>query len=866
MRYTKNKKSSHSSDQSWGILFGVVVSIAALSLLILVLMGMGITGFVVIDPETPTAVNLTLTTNTYPQQSIVEGDFLAHFDGPIDQQTDYYATLNNNRYSLRLTQALDAENISYQLSSTAPEVQSSTSSTTLLFPGRSAQHFTLQLPRSVTIQNLDMNIHGLAEQESYPSFLKMDANRDGQFEWEYVGVFEEFNETFTLPAGLHENQENTASITEQQAFYCELIDLPRGKDFLVSAKYLPLQTSSAADLEVVLFSVSGSGASLTGNGGTEVCDLEEHSASTGEYRSCRLTLEYPAQGNHLLCAHNAGLNLVAGEYYALSLDTSRNSGYRCGAISNGRTTCVQQQGDFFIKLQGAIYDGTLNRQVSLLEGAPETLLRQKLNEQLSTCTPSGDLCSLTVDVQSETRGAVYLDSLDITYNSQGTIVHERNFYTLASSHGVITTLANVDLLESNYTLTLPLALLDILTPNLTSSQSSRNYTLTAGLTPGPSTSTPITVTANGTTATYTGNFTGDIVFYQELLASLLAEHEDILTAGGFKTKIESTLQSLTRYISLSSGASNTSNTSLAQLEDEIMDSLDAAPQYVATKGSSTFTPSASTSDFKDDYVYASQKSDEQKQRLAYLQQQYAPTITATTFEVLTFKKQSTLFTVVEHSTSAFTGAGKMITIFPSSFASAVSSVSFTEDPVTTLSTTPLTVAWDTASLPDTMSYVIKGSLLSASENIRVLFIPETLPETTEQPRTTCGDGVCSVLMSDGQKIALEDSTSCPSDCGGSGNSWTFAGVILLLAVLLVYYFGGMYKGPGNFQEVLQRFKKQGNKSTPKLFSSSTDEANLRTYVQNALKKGATKESITSTLLNRSWTKQQVDAILKQVKP
>ncbi|MBS3144229.1 hypothetical protein J4208_01450 [Candidatus Woesearchaeota archaeon] len=866
MRY---KKISRSSNQSWGLLFGVVVSITVISLLVLILMGMGITGFVVVNPIPPTSVNLTLTDSSYPTQSSVLGTFSAQFDGPVDQQTDYYATLNNERYSLRLTQALTNQNISYLISSTAPEVESTASSTTLLFPGRSTQHFTLRLPRSVTIQNLNLNIHGLEEQGSYPSFLKMDANRDGQFEWEYLGIFADFNETFTLPVGLQEQQENSADITEQPAYYCELMDLPRGKDFLVSAKYLPLQSSSAADLEIALFSVSGSGSTLTGVGGTDVCDLEEFTASTAEYRDCHLTLDYPVQGNHLVCVHNAGLNLPAATYYELSRDGDQNSGYRCGAISNGRATCASQQGDFFIKLQNGIYDGELSRQVSLLEGGPETLLRQKLNEQLRTCTAYGNFCYLTLDFMSETQGAIYLDNLDITYSDQGTLVHERNFYTLSSSTGALTHLAGVDLTTSNYTLTLPLELLDILTPNLTATQTSRNYTLTVGLTPGPSTSTSLTVTSsNATTTSYTGNFTQDIVFYQELFTDLLAEHELLLTVGGFKTKIESTLQSLSRYVSLSTSTSNTTNTSLAQLEDEIMDSLDSLPQYVASVGSVSFTPSASTSDFKDEYIYPSQKTDANKQRLAYLQQQYAPEITATAVEVVDFTKHSTLFTVVQHSTSALSGAGKMITIFPASFASSLSAVSFTEDPTTTLSTSPLTVSWNAADLPATMTYVVKGNLLSASEDLRVLFVPETIPQQTEQPRTTCGDGVCSVLVSDGQKIALEDSDSCPADCGGTGDvPWTWIIVFLVIAIVAYYYFGGMYKGPGNFQEVLQRMKKsRSTTSSPKLFTSSNDETNLRTYVQNALKKGATKEAITSTLLSRGWTKQQVDAIVKQVKP
>ena len=95
--------------------------------------------------------------------------------------------------------------------------------------------------------------------------------------------------------------------------------------------------------------------------------------------------------------------------------------------------------------------------------------------------------------------------------------------------------------------------------------------------------------------------------------------------------------------------------------------------------------------------------------------------------------------------------------------------------------------------------------------------------------------------------------------------WMIA--LLLIGVVCYYYFSGMYQGPWNFQDVLQRFKKGGgNKSTSsgKLFTSASEEANLRSYVQNALNKGVAKGTIVDTLLNRGWTKQQIDAIMRQI--
>src|SRR3989338_11540561 len=151
---------------------------------------------------------------------------------------------------------------------------------------------------------------------------------------------------------------------------------------------------------------------------------------------------------------------------------------------------------------------------------------------------------------SETQGSLYLDSLDITYSDQGSIVHERNFYTLSSNSPILYSIAGRDLTQENYTLVLPLELLDLAAPVLTSQQQTRNYTLEVGLTPGPSVQKSIVVVRNNittTNTTLTGNFTDDVAFYQQLFTSMLQEHEEILTLGNYKTKLENVLESLSSY-------------------------------------------------------------------------------------------------------------------------------------------------------------------------------------------------------------------------------------------------------------------------------------------------------------------------------
>lgn len=852
-------------QQSWGFLFGIVVSVALFSLLVLILMGAGLTGFAPVELRVPSMLNITLDFPFFPEQTVVEGDVEVQIDGPWDSQTRYYGRLDDTRKEMRVVQALDAEQIPYTLAAATPKIESASPSTTLVYTDRGSQQFIFRLSKSTVIQNIGMSIHGLAQDGSYPSFLKLDANRDGQYEWEYVGDFLEFNETFLLPAGLKENQENTVTIDEKNAYYCELFTLPRGKDFLVSAKYGVL--NPGGDLEVVLFSASGSGDTIKGLGGTEACDLDDNVGPVPAYHSCPLKTSFVVRGQQLLCLHNANTISQPTNLYEVSRDLDKNSGHRCGPILNGQTSCVAQQGDFFIKVQAAAYTGVLDKRVLLPEGAPETLLSAKLNEQLKTCSAFDNYCFLVLEMLSETKGTLYLDALDIVYSDQQTLVHEKNFYTVSFLTPPIITLAGKDLLKENVTLTLPLELLQLTTPVLKAKYTSKNLTLEAGLSPGPSARTVVEVVRENMTggnATFTGNFSEDVAFYKQLFTQLLGEYEPILTFGGYKDRMETALLDLNQYSVAS--RSGDSNLSLKQLEDDLLTQIKTLPQYVASLGSSSFTPSLSASDLQDEFVYPQQRSEKSKQQLAYLQQQYAPLITVETLEIVLFNKQQQLFTLIEHSTSAPFSAGKMLALFPSSFGSSLSTISFTKNPDATLRTSPLTVSWDIGSLSGTMQYIVKGNLLSAADDLRVIFIPEQIPEQVEEPRARCGDGLCSVLVSDSQKIYLEDAESCPVDCGGGGASWTWIGILLLVVVLLLYYFGGLYKGPWNIQDVLQRLKKGGGTPRSRLFSSATDEQNLRAYVQNTLKKGISVKGVTETLLNRGWTKQQIDAVLKQAKP
>src|SRR3989344_1201061 len=135
----RRHKTSRLEEQSWKFLFSVIVSISVLSLLILILMGAGLTGFVVTNPQPPSNVSVSLDSSSYPERTVITGDVFIQLDGPLEQTTQYYTSIGGNQTSLSLLEALDRQNIPYLLTEPTPQVETVASSTTLVYSGRGEQ-------------------------------------------------------------------------------------------------------------------------------------------------------------------------------------------------------------------------------------------------------------------------------------------------------------------------------------------------------------------------------------------------------------------------------------------------------------------------------------------------------------------------------------------------------------------------------------------------------------------------------------------------------------------------------------------------------------------------------------------------------
>ena len=80
-------------------------------------------------------------------------------------------------------------------------------------------------------------------------------------------------------------------------------------------------------------------------------------------------------------------------------------------------------------------------------------------------------------------------------------------------------------------------------------------------------------------------------------------------------------------------------------------------------------------------------------------------------------------------------------------------------------------------------------------------------------------------------------------------------------MVLGLFYINFYKGPGNFKDLTNKVSlKLFNK---RLFVTEKDRINLKNYVNKALTQGFREDQIRKVLLQKGWTKKQIDIIFKE---
>ncbi|MEK6861209.1 MAG: hypothetical protein AABY07_04510 [Nanoarchaeota archaeon] len=824
-----------------------------------------------VQTENPGSIKIFLDTFTFGEGVIVDdGDVVMNFSGPVSVNTFVKGEIGDLITRTRFTDLLDNLNIDYIIEEGEFTAENPEPIKNLVFQGAGKQYMFFRLPKSSVIKNVDMDIKGIQNQNSYPSFVNMDVKDDGNKEWNYIGNLVGFG-NFILPNGLNENTQGTA-LVGNTGYYCELINLPSSKDFEIHAKYGLNSPTSSGNISAVIFSVTGTGNTVNAQGGANKCDLPEPASTDLNYDNCVIHFNKLISGNKLVCVYN---HVGTGEQYKLAADNNQNSGYKCNNLgANSQTSCTLQPSDFFIKVKAGNYSGTLSQQVPFTEGLTEFLFNISISSFLNTCTAVDNICVVPVSVSSNSKGIIQLSDLELKYQIGGTQFIENNFYDGTASDPGIVEIDGEDLLNDTYSLEVPIEELSIVTPIIT--QQEKNFTLRVSFEPGPSHSKVITI--KKTYQNITTEKPEDLAdAYKGILNDILGKHENILETLKIKSDVSDAISQLTSFknqlISL-----NTSNKTEQQkvqerntIRNQAKDLVEDLPRILIVSKSVTDTIPVGINDIVDDAILQDQRTDAARNKLYRIQDASTVEGTAKLYEVTKFdgtKESGTLITkkITSQASNAY-----IVEIIPDS-AARLNDIIFETNPEVIKQSNPAIVRWLFQSLFDqNIDYAVKKDMVGKLGDLKTLIVPQNLEEVQPPHIAECGDGICSYVEAEGEKLYLEDKYSCPADCK---KKYPMSGVIIgLVLIAIIIYYVNYYKGKYNFGQVWDMIKNKfgggikfkSEKPIKSLFISKTDEGNLRSYVKNALDRGIDKGKVTGTLLNKGWTREQIDYIFKELK-
>ncbi len=815
-------------------------------------------------------IELELDSVSFAEGDALAGTFLLNLTEPVFSSSLLSLTVANTTTKRLFRDVLDESIVDYVESSGTFAASNPEQSKTLVFPSAGEQFVYFSLPADASVNTLTFEIIGKPYNTQYPTSVRFDVGDDGAEEWRYQGTFSGFG-SFVLPSELDESGESgSVSLTDDAALYCEIISLPDAKDFSISAKY-DYGDQTTGNITAMLLSFTGSGSTLQAQGGADTCDLPEPTSGGSSYRSCAIRTSTFISGDRLICVQNKNKGTSKQSFYKLAKDQKKGVGYRCSALANGKTTCDQQIADFFIKVQLGEYTGALVEHVPFDDGKTQYLFEPSLTSFLDSCTPVDDFCAVPVRVSSTSPGNVFVSSLDIDFTSGGSRYSDNSFYDGSSTGSSFIEIDGVDLLSDAVELDFSL---DVLHPVVPSVSNSSNYTLTLSL---DALSDSVVVHIDERAFSSSDDFEDLLDGYRALFTKLAGSSS--VDALGLGSALDDALDELelyrVEYLTLDSSnlSSAEYDDALADLRASLADLVESLPRSVQVEKRVTDTIVPSISDLTDKVVLPSQTNAESKSRLYEVQQSVTVTGTAE-YVTITFLDNTTKQGTIITKTLSKTLPDAFVTeVIPSFVVFSADDLTFSVEPEIMQSLNPVIVRWP-SSQASSLSYFVADDVVSSLQSMKTLVIPQQLREKTPASLATCGDGVCSFIEVDGEKIPLEDQYTCPADCPGKPLTPVIIGLIILALGVYYFYF---YRGRYNFQALQHApaatsfskntaaAKKMKDTSPSSPFISQHDEDSLFAYVRDTLNKGFPRDKIAEVLLKKNWTRDQVAYIFDRLK-
>ena len=545
-----------------------------------------ITGYATADNETtneteettteeePSTIQLT-TNSQQPYNSNLAGTLTLTTDDDILSTEPITLTFNDIEYTKTFLELVDYMNYTYEQKSTTTQGTNSDTSKTLTESGT----IGFKVPRFSNIEELSFTLTG-----EEATNIEIDFGSEGATDWYYIGEFLNYKTEYIISEELDLEFEGT-SLMQGDNYYCEYLTLEKSKHFKVSANYTE-QTET--QLKAVLLSVPTGEPTEGYSGGSDNCDFTED--------GCEIELLYPIEGKYLVCIYAEDEDSET-DYFSIPTDTSEdsNTGFVCPKTSTGLCT-ITYSSNFPIYIQSTEYNNTLTGSPTIedWQTAPEsiqTAVEYYVGEDPYAGICETDDCYVPIDITFDS-GSLTFSDLTLTYEKQELEQTTTVFYDITQSTPEISKVTYQDLGNAVLEFSLgafevPLSTKGTFTIQANFLDNTTNVTIEvldeADILDAESLITEATTLFSGFTDQSSNEY--QVVYMLDLntaLDSRITQLEsykqqiDFLDEETLLSKIDETLESMPKEITITEGKTETQEPSL----DDIPSFLNAEETYL----------------------------------------------------------------------------------------------------------------------------------------------------------------------------------------------------------------------------------------------------------------------------------------------
>ena len=779
------------------------------------------------------SLNLELEKNVYGPFSELKGMCTLKLDDSLDLGLEQKIKISigdrkEERDALSILMGLDPDldiqESSIELGNSASQKTFDLSATSLL---------GIKLPKGSEVSKIDFDVEGVSN-NGYPSSPFIDFNNDDKYEWYYKGIFTGWSNEIVNAKGLNENGASEDIIVRDNIFlYCNIIDLPYSNKFNVSAKYTVGNTGGNISMQIFEFDQEVN--SAYGKKGD--CLLKNAGRATES--SCVIETDSFLSGEHLLCFYNSKSE---GSYF-LNLDRDGEGSFECdSAILDGEEQCnYLQEGDFFFKVYKPNFQGEFNR-IGKFSEFGKAGFEDDLNDYLADCEEDeNDDCNIILKIGSENRkGKARLSNLNIEYSkSGGASFITRKIYDVEFVNAKLLGVLGEDF--NNYTLNIPLEVFDNLTvPNITTNVSTRNVQINLG---NLNDQENIQINKN-----IISSAQSEIDSLRLKLESLKNKNElsDFFRISGID--LEKPINRMRDFKINLDAVNNNLGLGIGERSTEAEKIIEQAKTYTGTFPKEI--------DIIEDISYPRVYPEnikpeilgrESRESILALQEEVDIDNKIKVVLVKNFDGTTSEKTLIKRTLSSNLGEYFVFEDIPKSVAASAGAIKLSSG-ASVVKDDPI-IKWRVNGNGE-IGYLIEGNALGKISEIKTIVVSSESPLITEEfEENSCGDGICTEI--------LEDKISCPEDCTTQFNiNWQLVIVLIIILILGLLYFN-FFMGKKSLKEIVI-------KKYP--FLSNTDEANLKNFISKSIAKGVPRSTIYKILLQKKWTKEQIDYVFKKVQP